>query len=199
MNRPNGVEEPRWRRFLTPWKIAAVLLAAFLITQGYLWWRSRFIVEVMNDFPAFATPGFKLEFSSKIQYDPLTFVGRGARAGFWKWTPQRLVLTESGRRYFRMEGDKIVSQMTAGRRQLSGLREQSTQGDRIRINFYYRWEELSPPTVALLYPPPKLGEDYLGSAVLVRLGEKWEVTSLETRDFDEPLEHLQSIASGVRQ
>jgi hypothetical protein len=199
MSGMDGNEEPKWKRLLQPWKIAAALIAVFLISQAFLSWRDRFIVSALEKSPAFAAPEFPLEFSSKIQYDPLTFVGRGARAGFWKWTPEGLELTEDGSRYFRMEGERILSQAAAGRRRFSRLRERTTQGEHETITFFYKWEELSPPTVALLYPPPKLGDEYLASAVLVRSGESWEVTGLETRDFDEPLAHLQAIASGVMQ
>jgi len=197
MSGVNGDEEPKWKRWLQPWKIAAVLVALFLLSQAYFSWRDSFLSAALNNSPAFAAPEFPLEFSSKIQYDPLTFVGRGARAGFWDWTPEGLVLTPAGSRYFRMEGERIISQAVAGRRRFSRLRERTTQGASERVSFFYQWEELSPPTVALLYPPPILGDEYLASAVLVPSGEGWEVTALETRDFDEPLEHLQSIASGV--
>ena len=199
MNGPNSAEEPNWKRFLTPWKIAAVLIAAFLISQVYFSWRDSFIVSALDNSPAFAAPKFPLEFSKKIQYDPLTFVGRGARAGFWTWTPEGLELTPEGSRFFRMEGEMIASQAAAGRRRFSRLRERTTQGENEKIDFFYQWEELSPPTVALLFPPPELGDEYLATADLVHSGKGWELRSIETRDFDEPLAHLQSIASGVLQ
>ncbi|MBI3935195.1 MAG: hypothetical protein HY316_10935 [Acidobacteria bacterium] len=194
-----GTEEPVWKRFLTPWKIAAVLLAVFLISQAYLTRRDRVMVSALDSPPAFATPELKLEFSKNIPYDPLSFVGRGARAGFWTWTPQGLELTPEGSKYFRMDGDRMVSQAAAGRRRFSRLRERTTHGENQQIVFFYQWEEITPATAALLFPPPKLGEEYLASAVLVPSGDAWQVSSLETRDFDEPLAHLQSIASGVLQ
>ena len=65
------------------------------------------------------------------------------------------------------------------------------------MTFFYRWDEISPVVTALLVPPPKPGDEYLANAVLSRTSGGWELTSLETRDFDEPLARLQSIASGV--
>lgn len=199
MSESSVAEEPAWKRLLTPWKIAAALLAVFLIIQAYLMWRDSFAVSALNNFPAFATPELKLSFSKKIQYDPLSFVGRGARAGLWTWTPQGLELTPEGSKYFRMDGEMIVSQGAAGRRRLSRIRERTMQAERQQIVFFYQWEEISPPLAALLSPPPKLGDEYLASAMLARSDTVWEVSSLETRDFDVPLAHLQSIASGVLQ
>ena len=198
MNESSVAEEPAWKRLLTPWKIAAVLLAVFLISQAYLTWRDSFAVSALNNYQAFAAPELKLSFSKKTQYDPLSFVGCGARAGLWTWTPQGLELTPEGSKFFRMDGEMIVSQGAAGRRRLSRIRERTTQAESRQIVFFYEWEEIAPPTAALLAPPPKLGDEYLASAVLMRAGNGWEVSSLETRDFDEPLVHLQSIASGVR-
>jgi hypothetical protein len=44
-----------------------------------------------------------------------------------------------------------------------------------------------------------LGDEYLATAVIARSGGEWEITALETPDFDKPLQQLQSIASGVLQ
>jgi len=197
MNESNVTAEPAWKRLLTPWKIAAALLAVFLVSQVYFTWRDQAIVSALESAPAFATPELKLSFSKNIQYDPVSFVGRGAHTGLWTWTPQGLELTAEGSKYFRMDGETIVSHGAAGRRRLSRIRERITQAESQQIVFFYQWEEIASPTAALLAPPPKLGDEYLASAVLARSGNGWEVSSLETRDFDEPLEHLQSIASGV--
>ena len=197
MSESNVTAEPAWKRLLTPWKIAAALLAVFLIAEAYIAWRDQALIGALESAPAFATPELKLSFSKKIQYDPLSFVGRGARAGLWTWTPQGLELTPEGSKFFRMDGETIVSQGAAGRRRLSRIRERTTQAERQQIVFFYQWEEIASPTAALLAPPPKLGDEYLASAVLARSGNGWAVSSLETRDFDEPLAHLQSIASGV--
>jgi hypothetical protein len=194
-----GEEEPKWKRMLQPWKIAAALIVVFLLSQAYFAWQDSFLKSALNSDPAFAEPAFPLEFSRTIQYDPLTFVGRGSRAGFWNWTPEGLELTEDGGRYFRVEGDKILSQTVAGRRRFSRLRDRTPQGEAERVSFFYEWEELSAPAVALLFPPPKLGDEYLATAVIARSGGEWEITALETPDFDKPLQQLQSIASGVLQ
>src|SRR3989304_4570445 len=167
MSESNVTAEPAWKRLLTPWKIAAALLAVFLIAEAYLAWRDQALIGALESAPAFATPELKLSFSKKIQYDPLSFVGRGARAGFWTWTPQGLELTPEGMKYFRMEGDMIVSQVQAGRRKVSRMRNKEMQDGRAlryTIDFFYEWTEISPPAVALLYPPPKINDEYLGKA-----------------------------------
>ena len=189
--------EPRWKHLLQPWKIAVFLMAIFLASQAYFYWQDRPIVSALNDDPKFSMPEFPLEFSTTIQYDPLTFVGRGARAGFWDWTPEGLVLTEDGSRYFGMEGDRIVSHTTAGRRRFSRLRERVSLAETETVHFFYLWEEISAPAVALLFPPPKLGDEYRARAELVYVGGTWQVSSVESPDFDEPLQNLQSIATGV--
>ena len=195
----NEAPEPKWRQWLQPWKIAVALVALFLLVQTVLSWKDQDLITALDLSPAFAEPEFPLEFSRKIQYDPLTFVGRGARAGFWDWTPEGLVLATSGREYFHIEGDRIVSNTTAGRRRFSRFQARATQGSGERITFFYRWEEISPPAVALLFPPPELGNEYLATAVVNRVGEGWELVSLEAPDYEEPLEHLQAVASGILQ
>lgn len=195
---PADAPEPAWKRLLTPWRIAAALLAGFLLSQAYFSWQDRSLIAALNSHPPFAMPAFELRFSRRIPYDPLTFVGRGARAGLWKWTPEGLELTPEGGAYFRMEGEWIVSHAVAGRRRYARLRERTREGEHERIAFFYQWEEISIPAVALLFPPPELGKEYLATAVMSRTAEGWTVRSLQTRDYDEPLAHLQSIASGVR-
>ncbi len=198
MNDLAAAVEPVWKRYLTPWKIAVVMVGVFLITEAYLMWRDRAIEAALRNAPAFATPALKLEFSSKIPYDPLSFVGRGAHAGFWNWTPQGLELTAEGSKYFRVDGDQIISNSPAGSRRLTRIQSRSPQGDGQRIEFFYEWVEISPAADALLRPAPKTGEEYLASAALARRGAGWEMTTLETRDFDEPLQRLQDAAGGIR-
>ena len=191
-------EESSWtKRLLSPWSIAAALLAAFFLYQGWDAWRDRALYDALNNHAAFGAPAFPLEFSRTIQYDPLSFVGRGARAGFWQWTPQGLVLTDRGREYFREEGGKFISAAPAGRREVTRIRWREAQGVRQQLEFFYAWTELSPVTVALLYPSPKPEQEFLGNAALIREGSGWRVESVSTRDFDEPLARLQKIASGV--
>ena len=198
MNQLASPVEPAWKRFLTPWKIAAVLVGVFLITEGYLAWRDRAIEAALANAPAFASPPLALEFSRKIQYDPLSFVGRGAHAGLWNWTPEGLELTAEGSKYFRMDGDRIVSESPAGSRRLTRIQSRSPQGDSQQIVFFYEWVEISPPAEALLRPAPKKGEQYLARVVLGRQDAGWVMTALEARDFDEPLQRLQDAASGVQ-
>jgi hypothetical protein len=186
------------KKLLSPWGIALALLVAFLGWQGYGYWQDRGLQDALMSDPAFATPEMKLDFSKTIPYDPLSFLGRGAHAGLWTWTPKGLDLTPEGSKYFRMEGDQIISQTTAGKRRLARIQLQSTKSDGEQIDFFYEWMEISPAAAALLVPPPKLGEQYLAKATLVREGDTWRVISLETRDFDEPLGHLQDVAHGVR-
>jgi len=167
--------------------------------QGWQAWRDRALQSALESAPAFATPSLPLEFSRHIAYDPLSFVGRGARAGFWSWTPQGLNLTASGNTYFRLEGEKFVSQAPAGRRRLTRIRSHTPRENGQQIEFFYEWVELSPVATALLRPPPVTGQEFLAGAVLVREPAGWRVESLETRDYDEPLARLQEIASGVLQ
>lgn len=193
----NGEREAAWKRYLSPWKLALILVAMFLMYQGYQWLRDQELVAALEGTPEFASPELSLTFPKGIQYDPLSFVGRGARAGWWRWTPAGLVLTEEGGKYFRMEDNNIVSHGPAGRRRFSRLRERSAQPDAVRLVFFYRWEQISPPATTLLTPPPQLGSEYLARAVLRREGDTWRLVSLEARDFDEPLQRLRDVASGV--
>src|SRR5688572_14777748 len=143
-----STEVRTWKqRLVSPWGVAGILLAGFLAVQGWQAWRDRALHNAVNNHPPFATPALPLEFSRTIQYDPLTFVGRGARAGFWQWTPQGLNLTELGSTFFRQEGGKFISQATAGRRRLARIRSRAPQGSGQQIEFFYPWTELSPVAV----------------------------------------------------
>ena len=186
------------KKLFSPWGIALALLTGFLAWQGYGYWFDRGLQDALMGDPAFATPELRLDFPKTIQYDPLSFVGRGAHAGFWTWTPKGLNLTDQGAKYFRMEGDQIVSEAPAGKRRLARIQLQSDTAEGKQIVFFYEWMEISPPAVALLKPPPKLGEPYLAKAMLAREGDGRRVKSLEARDFDEPLGRLQDVAHGVR-
>jgi len=183
---------------LSPWGIAAVLVGAFLIVQGYESWRDRGLQAAIEGYEPFASPTFDLQFSRKLPFDPLSFLGRGVQSGLWQWTPEGLILTDEGRKFFEQSGDQFISRASAGRRKVQRMPSiRSPRGGR-EIEFFYEWTEISPPAVALLYPPPRTGEEYLGRATLAREQGAWKVTSLVTRDFDETLSHLQDIASGVR-
>lgn len=186
------------RTFLaSPWGIAAILLGGFLLAQVYLGRRDQDIQITLEGYAPFATPPFELQFSKKFPYDPHSFVGRGARAGFWQWTPEGLVLTDEGRKYFEEAGDQFISRAAAGRRRIKRLRGMQSKDGPRQYDFFYEWVEVSPPAAVLLAPPPRTNEEYLGSMMLVREGGEWRVNYLLTRDFDETMAHLQDIASGV--
>ena len=192
-------EARTWKqRFLSPWAIAISLVSLFLVIQAWQYWGDRAVIAALDNDPAFATPEMKLEFSRTIQYDPLSFVGRGAHAGFWSWSPQGLNLTEQGSQYFRLEEGKIISQASAGRRRLTRIRLHTPREGGQEIEFFYEWLEISPAATALLRPAPVLGQEFLARAVLMQEPEGWRVQSFEARDFEEPLARLQAIASGVR-
>ena len=186
------------KKLLSPWGIAFVLLLVFLAWQGYKYWRDRGLEQALAADPAFASPELKLDFSKNIRWDPLSFVGRGAHAGLWSWTPKGLELTADGGKYFRMDGDQIVSQAPAGARHLTRIQLQSATPAGTQLYFFYQWTDLSPAAELLLKPAPRKGEDYLAKAVLEKTGSGWQVKSLETRDFDESLGRLQDIAHGVQ-
>jgi hypothetical protein len=192
-------EQRTWKqRLLSPVGVAAVLLAGFFLLQGWQAWSERALYAALNDHPAFASPQFPLEFSRNIQYDPLSFVGRGARAGLWQWTPEGLNLTERGKTYFRQEGSKFISTAPAGRRRVTRIRSRTSQDSVERIDFFYEWIEISPVSAALLHPAPVPGQEFLAAAVVEPSPPSgWLVLRVETRDFDEPLVRLQEIASGV--
>lgn len=201
MSELSASPEPSWRRFLSPWKIAAAILAAFLAVQGYLFWQDRSIGQDLESDPSFATPGFELRFSRKMPYDPLTFLGRGAKAGLWRYTREGLELTEEGRKFFQQEGDYFVSAASAGRRRvtrISSIEHRDGSEPQLLITFFCEWIELSPAAASLPFPSPRQGQEYFASASLVRGSEGWKVQSLEARDFDEAMARLREIASGVR-
>lgn len=183
---------------LSPGKIAVVLVGLFLVAQGYLAWRDRGVAAAIDSYEPFATPAFDVQFSRKMAYDPLTFLGRGRKAGFWNWTPEGLVLTEDGRAFFEPSGDLFVSLAAAGRRRVTRVSNILSRNGRREIEFFYEWTEIAPQAAALLSPRPSTGEEYLGRAVLEQEQGAWKVLSLETRDFEESLSHLQDIAAGVR-
>lgn len=186
-----------WKRLSSPWGIAAILLGIFLLVQAFLAWQDRGPKEALESYAPFVAPPFELQFSRQFPYDPHSFIGRGARAGFWQWTPQGLILTAQGRNYFELSGEMFVSKAAAGRRSLLRIRaNRSINGER-RLEFLYQWTEISPPAAVLLVPPPRQGEEYPGEAVLSREQQGWKVKSLRALDFEKPLAHLQDIAGGV--
>ena len=179
-------------------EIAAVLVIVFLLVQGYLAIRDRGLESSINDHAAFAHPALPLEFSRKMDFDPLSFLGRGQQAGLWEWSEEGLLLTEDGKTFFEQSGDQFISQATAGQRRVTRLSNITSGDERREITFFYEWTEVTPPASALLFPAPRTGTEYLGRAVLEQEQGSWKVTSFETQDSDEPLGRLQDIAAGVR-
>jgi hypothetical protein len=199
MSQETGVQRSAIRKLLlTPWGIAGLLMAIFFIGQAYLALRDRSVQTALENDPAFAAPALDLTFSKHIAYDPLTFVGKGAQAGFWQWSPDGLVLTDKGRQFFDESGDTFTSRVPAGKRRLKRIRTNTAtaSGDR-QIGFLFEWSEVSPPAAALLSPPPHTNDEYPGEAVMTREGGAWKMKSLRTRDFEEPLERLRMAAAGV--
>ena len=169
-------ERTIFRRIVSPWCIAAALLVIFAVGEAYLAWRDRCVETALENDPVFTTPALDLTFSSKIAYDPLSFVGHGAQAGLWKWTPEALVLTENGRQFFDNSGGIFISRAVAGKRRIQRIRTNvgTSTGDR-RIGFLYQWSEVSPPGAALLSPPPRVKEEYPGEAVMTRETGAWKL------------------------
>lgn len=194
----NSPKRAIFHRILSPWGIAIIILALFFLGQGYLAWRDRSVKEALESDVSFATPALDVAFSKKLPYDPLSFIGKGARAGLWQWTPEALVLTDEGRKFFSESGDLFVSHAAAGKREVKRIRINAgtKEGDR-RVEFVYQWTEVSPPAAVLLNPPPRQNDDYPGQAVLTHEGGSWKVKSLRTQDFDDTLAHLKQAASGV--
>ncbi len=179
-------------------EIAAVLIIVFLFVQGYLAVRDRGFRVAIDSHAAFAQPALPLEFSRTMDYDPLSFLGRGRQAGLWDWTPEGLVLTETGRGFFETSGDRFVSRTSAGQRKVTRLSSIDDRDGRREISFFYEWTEITPPAAALLFPAPRTGTEYLGRAILEQQEGDWMVSSFEARDFEEPLARLQDIAAGVQ-
>ena len=186
-----------FRRVLSPWAVAGLLVGIFLLIQGYLFWHDRTLMAALDDFPPFAAPAFELQFSKKTPYDPLSFIGRGAQAGLWQWSPEGLILTEAGQKFFTESREMFISQTTAGKRRVTRLRNQQSSEGELRFEFFYQWVEISPPAAALLFPPPRAGDEYLGEAILTQEQGAWRVKSFRTLDFEKTMARLQEIASGV--
>jgi hypothetical protein len=198
MNEETNSGEGRRAFPLSPKEVAAILVIVFLLLQGYLAIRDQGLTSSIDSHPAFAQPALPLDFSRKMGFDPLSFLGRGQQAGLWDWTPEGLVLTEEGMNSFDQTGDRFISRAPAGQRRVARLSSINTREGRREISFFYVWTEISPPASALLFPAPRTGTEYLGRAVLEQEQGDWKVTSFETQDFDEALARLQDIAAGVR-
>ena len=158
----------------------------------------REIRRTIETFEPFQLPEFPLQFSRTMEYDSLGFLGRGVRAGFWKWTPEGMVLAEKGRAYFTQTPSEISTVVGAGRRVISKLQGFQDREGRREVRFRYRWTKVTPPAQALLSIPPVPNEEYEGRAVLVKHSGHWRVELLETPDFDQPMALLKDTSQGVR-
>ena len=103
----------------------------------------REIRQAIESFEPFRVPEFPLRFSRTIEYDPLGFLGRGVQAGFWKWTPEGMVLEEKGRAYFAETRGEIASVVGTGRRVISNLEGFQDREGRRDVRFRYHWTEVT--------------------------------------------------------
>ena len=158
----------------------------------------REIRQAIESFEPFRVPEFPLRFSRTIEYDPLGFLGRGVQAGFWKWTPEGMVLEEKGRAYFGETRGEIASLVGAGRRVVSKLEGFQDREGRRDVRFRYHWTEVTSPAQALLSKSPVPNEEYEGRAVLFERAGLWRVEALETPDFDHPIALLMDTSRGIR-
>ena len=111
----------------------------------------REIRRTIETFEPFQLPEFPLQFSRTMEYDSLGFLGRGVRAGFWKWTPEGMVLAEKGRAYFTQTPSEISTVVGAGRRVISKLQGFQDREGRREVRFRYRWTKVTPPAPSLAF------------------------------------------------
>jgi hypothetical protein len=175
--------------------IVLVLFIPWVIMTGRAERETRRTIE---SYEPFAAPAFPMSFSKTAPFDPLGFMGNGITAGFWKWTPQGLELTDMGRNYFSDTPQQISAVVGAGRRAISSFGGYQDKEGKRDVRFHWRWTEVTPPAQVLLSRPPKMSEDYDGHAVLVRKDGQWHVDKLETPDFDAPMTLLRETAAGIK-
>lgn len=185
-----------------PQVLGLIILALFLPWVLLTGKSERDIRRTLEGYEQFSRPSFEIKFSPvfspRLQWDPLGFMGQGAQAGFWKWTPDRLELTEQGRQYFSDNSSEIASLVGAGHRRVSGIHGFKDAGNRRQVDFQYQWTEITPPAKALLSRAPQLGAQYEGHAVLVNEAGNWRVERLETPAWDRPLALLKDTVAGVK-
>jgi hypothetical protein len=198
MNKQADAATAGWKaRIISPLGITSILLGLLLLLLSFLGRRDDAFEQAMNAYEPFATPAFDIQFNKDVLYDPRSFVGRGRRSSLWEWSQQDgVTLTRLGANFFTSQDTTIVSTNGAGRRRLVRILAEYEGETRREIEFDYEWTEISPPAAALLSPAPRLGESYYGRAVVIEDQNGWSVDSFETRDFDESLDKLRSIASG---
>jgi hypothetical protein len=192
MDTPAGAR-PQANRTLR-WLLGSVA-AVVVVFVSYQLLGDRKARSIVESQPQFAAPTFAIRFSKHTAYDPLSFVGRGARAGLWKWTPEGLELSPQGRTQFREEGEQFAGEIRAGERRVSKVLKFSEEEGVLAIDFLYEWKTIDPAAAALLNPAPEMGRDYPGQ-LRGRAGAGYQVDSVETPDYDQPLARLQAVSSG---
>ncbi len=179
------------------WILVLAVAAVFIPWWAMTGMRERTARLAVELHTSFTQPRLEFRFSKRISYDPQTFVGRGRVAGFWDWTPEGLVLTEKGSKFFRDDGPDIAAALVMGRRQITTIRSVQNKDGGRDTRFVYNWKEVSEPAAKLLSSPPHAGADYEGEALLAEESGVWRVKSLSTPDYEKPVAILLKQATGA--
>jgi len=156
------------------------------------------VSQAIKSYDPFTLPEFRIRVSKTMKYDSLGVLGRGARAGFWQWTPAGIELAAAGRPYFSETPEGIVCIVGAGRRAVTKIeRYQDREGKR-EVRFLYRWVEITPPARALLSSAPDPDREYEGRALLVKQNGQWRVQWMDTPHFDKPMALLKDEAAEIQ-
>jgi len=192
-------QEARSRRLplRIPHLLGLLVLLGFLPWIFLTGWSEREVRTAIESHDPFRLPEFPVKFSRTMKFDPVGFMGRGIQAGFWKWTPEGLVLADKGRAYFSETPEHIAAIVGAGRRVITTLQGYQDREGKRDVRFRYRWTEVTPPAQSLLSTPPDPNEEYDGRAVLAKQDGRWRVELLETPDFDRPMALLRDTAQGI--
>lgn len=190
MGDPRLPLKPQWLLVI----VVAVIVLPYIILVSMRDREARLALELHQPF---IKPHFDLTFSKTIPYDPLSFVGRGARVRYWEWTPEGLKLAEGGRRYFTDQPTSIFGNIVAGQRQVKKITRLSDRSGDREVRFTYRWVEVTEPAKLLLHDPPKTEGEYEGRALLRKEGGSWRVKYLLTPDYDKPVAALRDEAQGI--
>ena len=181
-----------------PVLLGIIVLLAFLpwvLLTGKSERDARLAIESVA---GFRSPDFPVRFRKEMKWDSLGLLGRGAKAGFWKWTPEGMELVDAGRAYFTDTEEAISSIVGAGRREVADIEEFKDQDGRREVLFLWRWVEITPPAAALLSDPPQAGRVYPGRAVLIEQDGGWKAELVETPHFDKPLALLMDESREIR-
>lgn len=154
--------------------------------------------RAIESYDPFALPDFRIRVSKTMKYDPLGVLGRGARAGFWQWTPEGIVLAAAGRPYFSETPEAIACIVGAGRRAVTEIERYNDREGKREVRFHYRWVQITPPARALLSSAPDPGREYEGRALLVKQNDQWRVQWMDTPHFDKPMALLKDEAAEIQ-